>query len=220
VHIALQTAHPPAAQAVSQSSKHLVSWLIGLGGIGLFLIAVVDSSVIPLPIPGSTDLVLLFLCAHRNTTASAVAALVAWAIAGSIVGGYLTWGAGRKGGTALLEKFIAAKRLKRVTGWVKGHGALSICVAALMPPPIPLLPFLLAAGALGVTRGRFLLAYSAARIVRYSLIGWLGYTYGRRLARILAKDLHGWSAPILWTFLALVLVGAAYGVWKFRRQHR
>lgn len=146
--------------------------------------------------------------------------LVAWALAGSIVGGYMTWGTGRKGGTAILERFVSAKRLRLVTGWVKGHGALSIAIAALLPPPIPLLPFLLAAGALGVSRGRFFIAYGAARTIRYSLIGWLGFTYGRRLVRLWTKELHGWSGPILWTFLALLLVGAAYGVWKYRREHR
>jgi membrane protein DedA with SNARE-associated domain len=123
-------------------------------------------------------------------------------------------------GTAILERFVSAKRLRLVTGWVKGHGALSIAIAALLPPPIPLLPFLLAAGALGVSRGRFFIAYGAARTIRYSLIGWLGFTYGRRLIRLWTKELHGWSGPILWTFLALLLVGAAYGVWKYRREHR
>jgi membrane protein DedA with SNARE-associated domain len=191
-----------------------------LGGVGLFLVAVLDSSMIPLPLPGSTDLFLLFLCANRSTSPLIAASLVAWAIAGSILGGYLTWGTGRKGGTAILERLVSAKRLRRVTGWVKGHGALSIGIAALLPPPIPLLPFLLAAGALGVPRVRFFIAYGTARIIRYSVVGWLGFTYGRRLVRLWAKDLHGWSAPILWTFLGLILVGAGYGVWKYRTKHR
>ncbi len=220
MNLTLQNSLPHAAHTGSKATTHFVSWLVGLGGVGLFLIAVVDSSVIPLPLPGSTDLFLLFLCAHRGTSVLMAASLVAWAIAGSIVGGYLTWGAGRKGGTAILERFVSARRLRRVTGWVKGHGALSIAIAALLPPPIPLLPFLLASGALGVSRGRFFLAYGTARTIRYSLIGWLGFTYGRRLVRLWTKELHGWSAPILWTFLALLLVGAGYGVWKYRKAHR
>src|ERR1035438_9626307 len=34
-------------------------WVVHLGPVGLFLVAIVDSSVVPLPIPGTTDLLLL-----------------------------------------------------------------------------------------------------------------------------------------------------------------
>jgi hypothetical protein len=37
-----------------------------MGALGLFFGAVVDSSVIPLPLPGSTDLVLLWFVAHNG----------------------------------------------------------------------------------------------------------------------------------------------------------
>jgi hypothetical protein len=39
-------------------------WLTHLGALGLFSVAVVDSSPIPLPLPGSTDLLLLWLVAY------------------------------------------------------------------------------------------------------------------------------------------------------------
>ena len=41
-------------------------WLTHLGALGVFSVAVVDSSVIPLPLPGSTDLLLLWLVANRG----------------------------------------------------------------------------------------------------------------------------------------------------------
>jgi hypothetical protein len=41
-------------------------WLTQLGALGLFSVSVVDSSVIPLPLPGSTDLLLLGLVAHSG----------------------------------------------------------------------------------------------------------------------------------------------------------
>ncbi len=91
---------------------------------------------------------------------------------------------------------------------------------ALLPPPIPLTPFLLAAGALGVSRRRFLVAYNTARVMRYSLIAWAGVTYGRRFVAWWTRTLAGWSDIILWTFVVALVGGVGYGVWQYRRQRR
>ena len=207
-------------RAGSPLSSHLVRWLISFGGIGLFGISVLDSSVIPLPVPGSTDLILLFLTSNRSVSSALAGSFVAWAVAGSIVGGYLTWVAGTKGGKAALEKHVPERYLSRLTGWVERHGMLSMFVAALLPPPIPLLPFLLAAGAFGISRGRFLLAYSASRTLRYGFIGWLGFTYGRRFARSFQRLLAGWSTPLLYVYISVVVLGTIYALWKFRQQRK
>src|SRR5271165_2004280 len=97
-------------------------WLAHLGALGLFSVAVLDSSAIPIPIPGSTDLLLLWLVAHRGNPM----VLAPWAIAGSIVGGYTTWLIGRKGGKAALRHYVPARLLARVVVWVERHPALSV----------------------------------------------------------------------------------------------
>jgi membrane protein YqaA with SNARE-associated domain len=209
-----------ALRVVPKSSSHLLRWIVGLGGIGLFIVAVIDSSMIPLPIPGSTDLLLLVLSAHPYTSALLAVSFVAWAVAGSIVGGYLTWRTGQKGGEVALERYNRGRFLRPIAAWVKRHGALSVGVAALLPPPIPLLPFLLAAGALGIPRNQFLFSYSAARIARYSLIGWLGFTYGRHFVKVFQRTLAGWTTPVLSIYIGLVALGAGYGLWKFLKQRR
>jgi membrane protein DedA with SNARE-associated domain len=86
----------------------------------------------------------------------------------------------------------------------------------LLPPPIPLLPFALAAGALGVSRRRFLAVYGAARSLRYSFVAWLGVVYGRGIARLWTRTLLAWSTPLLCVFVGLMIVGVCYGMWKFR----
>jgi len=87
-----------------------------------------------------------------------------------------------------------------------------------LPPPIPLTPFLLAAGALKMTRIRFMLSYGAARMVRYGLLAWLGITYGRHIVRVWQHELDGWSATILWVYGGLVVIGVVYGIWKYKRR--
>ena len=201
----------------SAKNSHLLRWLISLGGVGLFAVAIIDSSVIPLPLPGSTDLLLLLLTSHRGATYVTAITLAAAAFAGSMIGGYLTWGVGRKGGKTALERYVPQKILGRVTGWVERHGAWSVGLAAILPPPIPLTPFLLAAGSLGVPRGRYLTFYGIARVVRYGLLAWLGVTYGRHIVRLWQKDVSGWSTTILWIYGALLLAGIAFGIWKYRK---
>ena len=187
-------------------------WLTHLGVLGLFSVAIIDSSVIPLPLPGSTDLLLLFLVAHGGDPWL----IAGSAIAGSIVGGYTTWHVGRRGGEAALHRHVPARLLRRIVGWVERHRILAVFLPALLPPPIPLLPFLLASGALGVSRRRFLAVYSTSRTLRYSFIAWLGVEYGRKIVRLWSGSLQKWSTPLLGLFVCLMVAGACYAIWKIR----
>jgi membrane protein YqaA with SNARE-associated domain len=187
-------------------------WLTHLGALGLFSVAIVDSSPIPLSLPGSTDLLLLWLVAYGGDPWL----LAAMAIAGSLVGGYSTWQLGRRGGEAVLRRYVPARLHQRVVGWVEHHRILAVFLPALLPPPIPLLPFALASGALGVSRRRFLIVYGAARTVRYSLIAWLGVNYGRHAIRLWSGTLQKWSTPLICVFVTLLVIGVCYGIWKVR----
>jgi membrane protein YqaA with SNARE-associated domain len=187
-------------------------WITQLGLFGLFFVAVIDSSVIPLPIPGSTDLLLLWLVAHSGDPWL----LAPSAIAGSIIGGYTTWQIGRGGGEAALQHYVPARLLKRVVGWVERHPILAVFIPAVLPPPIPLSPFVLASGALDVSRRRFLVVFGVARSLRYFFIAWLGVKYGRNVVRLYSGGLQKWSTPLLCVFAGLVLTGACVGIWKIR----
>ncbi len=187
-------------------------WLTHLGALGLFSVSVVDSSVIPLPLPGSTDLLLLWLVAHSGDPWL----LVPYAVVGSILGGYTTWHIGRRGGEAALRRYVPARLLRQVVAWVKRNPALAVFLPALLPPPIPLLPFALASGALGVSRRRFLVVFGAARSLRYSFVAWLGVTYGRKIVRLFSGSLQEWSTPLLCVFGTLLGVGVCYAIWKIQ----
>ncbi len=204
---------PVPAAALSHVRRSLIPhWLTHLGPLGLFAVAVCDSCVIPLPLPGSTDLLLLWLVSHHGDPLL----LVSSATAGSILGGYSNWTSGRQGGAAALRRYGHSPFFQRISTWVERHSILSVFVPTLLPPPVPMTMFLIAAGALGISRKRFLIAYSAARILRYSLVAWLAVTYGRRIVRLWSGTLDKWAAPFLWAFVALLLCGFCFGFWKFR----
>ena len=141
-------------------------------------------------------------------------------VSGSLIGGYLTWSAGRKGGEAMLQRHVPKRFLAPITRWMKRNGVLTVSLAAIMPPPIPLMPFLLSAGALGVSRNRFLIGFGVARSARYSMVVWLGVTSGRRVIRAWAQYLAGWSVVVTWSFIGLLIAAAMFGFWKYRHDQR
>ena len=193
--------------------KHLLPhWLIHFGLLGIFTVAAIDASVIPLPLPGSSDLLVLLLTAHRGNTWLATLA----GAMGSLVGGYFTWSAGKKGGEAMLKHYASERLVKRIKRWMTRNGMLTVAIASILPPPLPLMPFLLSAGALGVSRTRYMISLGMARTARYGLIAWLGATYGRAIVRAWSRYLSGWSDVILWSFVGLLIAAALFGVWKYR----
>jgi len=203
----------PALHPTSRMHPSLLPhWLTHLGALGLFAVSVVDSSVVPLPLPGSTDLLLLWLVAHNGNPWL----LATMAISGSLLGGYTTWNVGRRGGETALRPHVPAGILKLVIAWLQQHPVLAVFLPAVLPPPIPLSPFVLASGALGVSRNRFLVVFGAARSLRYSLITWLGVVYGRRVIRLWSGTLQRWSAPILWVFVGMLVATVGFVIWKVR----
>jgi len=205
------------AKAAAHSKRHLIpAWVLHFGVVGVFLVALIDASPIPLPIPGSTDVLILILGARGQWPWL----LALFGVAGSLIGGYATWETGRKGGEPMLDRYVSQRYRSRIKGWIKGHGVRSVALAALLPPPIPLLPFLLGAGALGVTRRQLFIALAIARSIRYGAEAALALVYGRVILRWANRYLAGWSNVILYSFIGLIVAGILFGIWKYRRdQH-
>ncbi len=202
-----------AAKTAAHGHHHLIPiWLLHFGVAGVFGVSLLDASPIPLPIPGSTDILILVLGANGEWPW-----LLALAgVAGSVIGGVLTWGTGKKGGEAMLDRYVKKRLRTRINRWIKGHGIRSVILAALLPPPIPLLPFLLAAGALGVTRKQLIIALTIARSVRYGAEAALATLYGHAILGFWHHYLAGWSNVILYSFFGLLGAAILFGVWKYR----
>jgi len=200
------------AAALPAHRRLIPAWVLHFGLFGVFAVAFLDASPIPLPVPGTTDILILVLGAHGESPWLLAPA----AIAGSLIGAWFTWKAGQKGGEAMLERYLSRRMRATIERRIRAHGILTVCIAGLCPPPIPLLPFLLAAGALGVTRRQLLIALGIARTLRYGGEAALSLLYGRVILRWFNRYLAGWSSVILYTFLGLVAAGILFGIWKYR----
>jgi membrane protein DedA with SNARE-associated domain len=60
----------------------------------------------------------------------------------------------------------------------------------MLPPPLPLVPFLIAAGAMQYSVTRFLTALTIGRIIRYTVLAFLGATYGRHILGIFSHHVY------------------------------
>jgi membrane protein YqaA with SNARE-associated domain len=207
-----------AALKAAQHAHHnfLPAWIFHFGLAGIFLVALLDSSPLPLPIPGSVDVLILIFGAHGESPWL----LAPLGIAGSLIGSWLTWKTGKQGGEPMVDRYVPQRHRARIKGWVKNHGILSVCIAALLPPPIPLLPFLLAAGALGATRRQLFTAVGIARTLRYGGEAALTVVYGRQILHWFNRYLAGWGRIIIWSFIGLVVAGVIFGLWKYRREQQ
>jgi membrane protein YqaA with SNARE-associated domain len=197
-----------AAPSVARSARH---WIYHLGAVGFIPLGILDGSIIPLP--GSVD-VLTIILAARNADFWVYYALMA--TLGSVIGGFLTYRLARKGGKETLARKFPRRKLDKVYKIFGRWGFGSIAIPAVLPPPAPMVPFVLAAGVMQYPLGKFLAALTLGRIVRYSILAYLGAHYGRYILTFLSRFQH----PILIITLVVFAVAAVVAVVVILRKRK
>ena len=212
----LVAAAPQAAAVHHRARSPFMHYLFSFGIFGVFLVSIVDSSFVPLPVPGVTDIMVIIMAAqHQN-----VILLVLLAYAGSALGGYFSHLVGQRGGMAFLEKRVPPRIFKRVCQWMESHAILSVALPAILPPPMPLSPFVLAAGALKMSRKKFMIAFTVSRSLRHTLAAWLGIHYGRHIVRIWNGLSAKYATPALIVIWVGIAVSCAFAFWQLYKTSR
>ena len=134
---------------------------------------------------------------------------------GSVIGGYVTYRLARKGGKETLERKFPARTLEKVYRIFGRWGFGAIAIAALLPPPVPMVPFLFAAGAMQYSVGKFLVALAVGRVVRYSFLAFLAAQYGRQVLTVMSQLGH----PVLITVIGLIAAAIAALIFILVRNH-
>ena len=205
-----------AAAAPPRHPNPLIHLLLSFGILGVFLVSIVDSSFVPLPIPGITDIMVIVLAARH----AELFLLVGAATAGSFLGGLFSYQVGQRGGMAFLEKHVSPRILKPVCRWMEQHAILAVALPAVLPPPMPLSPFVLAAGALKMSRNTFLTTFTLSRLARHAAAAALGVYYGPHIVRMWNGLMHKWSTPILITLWSAILLSAGFAFFKLWKNSR
>ena len=184
----------------------LLAWMVRLGGPGLIALGIADSSVIPLT--GSMDVLTIWLAASRHELWPYYAFM---AIVGSTLGGYITYSLASKGGKEALERKFTKKKAEKVYKKFESWGFGAVAVPAMLPPPFPIVPFLLAAGALQYSKKKFLGALALGRGIRFTIVAALGAIYGKHIVSFFSR----YYKPAVLTLVALAAIGGVISLIEY-----
>jgi len=193
----IQNARPPQGHSLSSMFRHL-------GPLGLFFLAILDSS--PLPTFGGPDILTAILAAtHRNPWYEYAAV----ATAGSVIGAYLTFRIARRAGSAYLQSKFGHRKLDVILSFFHKWGTGAIAVSTAVPFPSPTSMLFAAAGASNYGTGRFLTVVTICRGARYAFIAIIADHYGRHFIRVLRHPAQYWGWLLLFAavIFSLIMVG-------------
>jgi membrane protein YqaA with SNARE-associated domain len=190
--------------------------LRSLGGVGLVILGVADSSVIPTF--GSLDALTAILAAKNHDLWPYYAAA---STVGALIGAYVTYRMAERAGEHWLEQRIGKKRSRQVQGLLKRWGFAAVFVSCVAPPPFPTSPFFVGAGVLRYPQGRFVSAVVAGRALRYSVLGFLAAKYSHTILRFLRHP-RGFGADAKLIGIAVagfVIISLFIFLWRQSRTH-
>jgi membrane protein YqaA with SNARE-associated domain len=183
------------------------SFALTLGAPGLFLVALLDSSVLSLPqVP---DLLLIWMVARQPSMWLVYALMTTL---GSVLGCLSMYLLARKGGERVLRKMVSAERMERGRATFQKWGLLAVLVPSILPPPAPFKVFVLLAGVVQIPLWQFVAAIGIGRGLRYGLTALLARWYGEAAMTFLEQHMRQISLGV-----ALVLVVGALA-WVLLRQ--
>jgi membrane protein YqaA with SNARE-associated domain len=175
-------------------------WLFHLGGLGLIPLGLLDNS--PIPLPGIMDVATIVFSARHEQLWLYYGSM---ATVGSVIGGFVSYRLARKGGKEALEGRFSRRRIDRVCKIFERWGFGAIAIPALLPPPVPMVPFLFAAGAMQYPVKKFLVALTLGRALRYTILAYLAARYGRQIIGFAEAQGH----PVIVAIILLLIITAA-----------
>ncbi len=198
--------------------KHLTQVLFAvfwkLGGPGLLILGILDSSFIFAPL-GNDLLVVAMTSRHHSFPLMLYYA--GMSAIGSVLGCLLIDILLRRAGEKGLEKHLPRRRLDYVRRKVTDRAGWALVVASIAPPPFPFTPFVMAAAALQYPRKRMLLLVGAARMARFTALGILAFYFGKRILKWADNEV---VQAVLIGLVALCVIGSVISVYGWLKRSR
>ncbi len=194
LHLLAPKRKPPAPPV----HRSFVWQMQHLGALGLFFVAILDSS--PIPTFGAPDILTAVLsAAHRGPWYE----YALTATAGSVFGAFITFRIARKAGSAYLDSKFKKGKVSKFLKVFKRWGTGTLVASSITPIPTPTTMFFAAAGASDYPQGKFVAVVAVCRAIRYSAIAIVADMYGRRFVRAMRHPMQYWGWMLLFTLLAL-----------------
>lgn len=188
--------------AAANRGRNFTSTFRHLGALGLFFLAILDSS--PVPTFGGPDILIAILAgSHRNPWYE----YAAMATAGSVVGAYLTFRIARTAGSAYLNSKFGQGKVPGFLKLFQKWGTGTLVATTAIPFPFPTSMVFAAAGASDYRLSKYLPIVAVSRAARYSAIAIVAELYGRHFVRVLRHPTQYWGWLLLFAAVTLGLIG-------------
>ena len=184
-------------------------FVLFLSPAGLVVLAALDSSMV-FYLPTAVEAAVVILTARHRELVWLFPFLAA---AGSTAGASLTFLIGGKIGAEGLKHWVPDKGLRPIQQKIKEKGAWRLATVALLPPPFPLSPILLACGALKVRAPSFLIAFGVARLIRFGIVAVFAWLYGDWILRVVES---GTFQTVVVIFTVIAIAGTVYSIYRLR----
>ncbi|HKD04578.1 MAG TPA: hypothetical protein VKB79_01640 [Bryobacteraceae bacterium] len=183
----------------------LAHFFFSLGGIGLLLLGVLDSSFLMLPL--GNDLLVTALTARNPHH---LWYYVAMATTGSTLGVTLLHTVSSHMGRKIIEGNKKSRRVAFVERKMEQYGGIAIAVAALAPPGFPFTPFIVLPAVLQYPLKKMAAVIAVCRLIRFGVEGALARVYGKRLIEMANSPL---VEKFVLALVAISVVGSAISIW-------
>ena len=174
-------------------------------GLALCLLGFFDSSFTP--IPEGNDLLVVYFTLHHP---SGMPWYVLASTAGSLLGSFILFAMGRRGGEMIVARRVSAGRFQRIKAWFNRRGFWAIFLPCITPPPMPFKLFVLTAGVMRLSWATFTAATVFGRIVRYGLWGVLTVLYRDQITDFMEHRMLQVGLAICAVFALLILASWLY----------
>ena len=169
--------------------------------------ALVDSSSVPMPLDA-----LLIKDVADNHARFLLYCLIA--ALGSAVGSLVPYYLGRAGGELILLKRINRERYEQLRDRFEKQEFLAIMVPAMLPPPMPIMVFELAAGVFEMKPAWFFSAMLTGKFLRFLVWAVITILYGPKIISTMTRAVHDHLGYVLGAGGIIVVLIVVYVVRK------
>jgi membrane protein YqaA with SNARE-associated domain len=197
--------------AASSWARALISFLVGLGVGGPFLLEALDSSFFYVPLANE---LLLFALIHGGEGSSPNWMWILYALsgaAGTVAGVALLDLVMRRVGAGGVERLVGPKRFGMLKRKLEQHTGWVVFVAAMLPPPFPFRFTMMTASALQCARGRMLVSVFGGRAVRFAAEALLILYFGRRFIDFMNSDVFNY---VVYGLTLAAVAGSAFTIFR------
>ena len=180
-----------------------------LGGFGLFIMGILDSSFLFLPF--GNDMLLIALVSSNRDSHIWILYVIMSAL-GSVVGILILDLLMRKMGEEGLEKFVKPDKVKRLKAKMENKAGRAIFIATLLPPPFPFTAVVLTASALQTPRKNIVTAVLSGRLIRFTVEALLALYFGRQVLTLLQSGIVEYC---IYAFILIAIIGSIFSIRKW-----